>query len=387
MTYKEKLEKKKLSQCKNWFLLPVDEGVREWRQVKGKEKKFFTEFRDPSTASKKPVKHRIQNVFNIKEAKAFTAQLKLDLQNKRVTATKKPIVDDMAQAYLSTLNPKSKLIFEGIYDNNIKPSIGGMRLDKVKKRDIEEIVIELQRKGKSTSYIKQHRTVINGIYNQYDGEEELNPPTKFKTTKWENKEKKHTKLSKLTSVPFKDIAQCLYKKIMTLDTKWIHNPLEVKLVLLIVLQNARRINEVLQLQVKDFDLGASTLHIRPEYTKMNTEEIIPVSDEVIALVKQLKKKPTDAITEYQYNTFRYQFTPLLSSCANIDKEMLKGKALHQTRHLFTSILGREDGFGLAEADSMLSHSESESIMARYGIHMQFADVKRYFTHYWKILRG
>ena len=148
MTYKEKLEKKRLSQCGNWFVLPVDEGVREWRQVKGKEKKFYTEFRDPSTASKKLVKHRIQNVYDIKQAKAFTVQLKLDLQNKRLTAKKKPIIDELAQAYLSTLKPKSKSIFEGIYNNNIKSLIGGMKLDKVKKRDIEDIVLAVTKKRK-----------------------------------------------------------------------------------------------------------------------------------------------------------------------------------------------------------------------------------------------
>ena len=161
-----------------------------------------------------------------------------------------------------------------------------------------------------------------------------------------------------------------------------------KLVLLLALQNARRIGEILQLQFKDFNITNKTLFIRPEINKTATSELIPVSDEVIRLVEeqQKKQKPSAVIAQKQYNTYKYWFKPMLVKCSSSTDEIFKGKSIHQTRHFFPLIMGRENGFDKIEADAMLSHSDSETVLETYGVHIQQVDIERYFTHYWKLLK-
>jgi CBS domain-containing protein len=94
----------------------------------------------------------------------------------------------------------------------------------------------------------------------------------------------------------------------------------------------------------------------------------------------------NSIARYSYETYSNLFKKVLKDCTGLNHELLKNKSTHQSRHLFVSCFAREPNFNMMMADAMLSHKESETLLERYGLTVQFSDKELYFNHYWALLR-
>ncbi len=377
---------------KVWESVGIKNGVEKFQnQNNKKEVKFYTYFRDPNSKATKIVNRRIKNVTTQREAEEYVRELKKSMKQNPALSKKAPIFDDVFPAYLNKevnpLSAKTKRTTRIIYDKHIKPDIGSKRLDQITVQDVEALVIKALSKTKNITAI---RTIINGTYKT--SKTRLPAPTKIELVSWsDGKVNSTTKLSKLTTKPFKEIAHCMFNNILKIENK------NKRLILLLSLTTARRIGEIVALTKDNFNLKQKSVTVLSSTTKSKITETYPIPDEVVTLLKDpdsfvrdcqfgKHKKPDGTIAVYHYQTYADLFKVLLVKCTGTNKDLLKGKTTHQSRHLYVATMAKEPGFDLQTADAMLSHKQSESILERYGVHLQYQDYEKYFNHYWSLLR-
>ncbi len=379
---------------KKWISKGTKNGVEKFVSSTNKrDVKFYTNFRNATTFSKKPIQRRIPKVTTQREAEEYVQKLKMDLSKTPNIIKRASTLDELAPKYfnktIEPLEPTSKRVLRTVYDTWIKPSIGGMRLNKITREDIEAIVSSMLHKNFSSGYIRNVRTIINGIFKQ--STIDLIPPTKLKKVSWTNTKKSTPKLSKITAIPFKSIIKCMYKNIMAIEDK------NKRLILLLSLQTGRRITEVTQLTEESFNLEIMSAISLAQDTKTNATEAFPISEEIVELLNDpetLTRRTTrgkngtqtNTIAYYSYETYSNLYKQFLANCAKVPTKILKGKSTHQSRHLFASTMSKEVNFTAIIADAMLSHKESETIAERYGEHITYEDKERYFQHYWQLLK-
>lgn len=381
-----------MAKKKVWVSVGIKNGVEKFQnQNNKKEVKFYTYFRDPNSKATKIVNRRIKDVTNQREAEEYVRELKKAMQKNLALSKKAPVFDDVFPAYLnkevSPLSAKTKRTTKIIYDKHIKPYIGSKRLDQITVQDVESLVVKAL---KTTKNITAIRTIINGTYKA--SKTRIPAPTKIELVSWsDGKVNNTTKLSKLTTKSFKEIARCMFHNILEIKNK------NKRLILLLSLTTARRIGEIVTLTENNFNLKQKSVTVLSNTTKSKVTETYPIPDEVVTLLKDpdsfvrdcqfgKHKKPDGTIAVYNYQTYANLFKELLIKCTGTNQDLLKGKATHQSRHLYVATMAKEQGFDLQIADAMLSHKQSEIILERYGIHLQYQDYSEYFNHYWSLLR-
>jgi integrase len=269
-----------------------------------------------------------------------------------------------------------KYILQKFYDLHIKPKIGKKDIDKIKEKDILDILNGSLKESGSSNRMKL-RTILNPIFRKClkKGKVEENVIEDIKFEKPSFK----TDLGSVLIDDFKTVAKNVYKEIMLLpeDTD---KKVEVKLTMLFGLMTARRRSEILKYKLSD--IVDDKLFVPKEYTKIKSTDEFPLSKEMLNLIKKLPKEE-DKIFSMSVQKITKTFNKIVSDA---DIKLVKGQTFtfHTTRHLFQSIMIRELS-NPPLVDRCLSHTQN-SVMSIY-LSFEYSNRKEVFEKYWEIIRG
>lgn len=123
-----------------------------------------------------------------------------------------------------------------------------------------------------------------------------------------------------------------------------------KLMVLLAITTGLRSKEMATLEYRDLDLDNNLIVLRPEGTKTNRSRILPLREDVRALVEKGPKRGGKVLGFHHPSSLRKRW------------EILRGRlgyrdiTLHQFRHTFATTLLR-NGADLATVSSLLGHSD------------------------------
>lgn len=257
------------------------------------------------------------------------------------------------------------------YEKHIKPIIGNMDIDDIKKNHIEKILNGSLKNNKERSKLTL-KEILRPIFNK-GIKANLIKHSPLDDIKF-NKAKGKRDLSFRLVDDFKTVAQQLYNEIQNIEN------IEDRCSVLICLMTARRRGEVTQLQRSD--IKGDKVFVPESVTKTGTTDEYPLPDEVIELISTLPKGHDDIFTIGDHR-MTSTFNKVVKD-AKIQLTKDSKLTLHDTRNLFSSIMIPETN-NPPLVDRCLSHAQ-HSIM---NIYLDFTYDKRkdVFEKYWKILRG
>ena len=294
--------------------------------------------------------------------------------------------DFFKQRLKMPMKEKTRGEYQGFYDNYIKKKIGRKPLHLITSDDLYDI-IDKELKDKSARTQRFLRDVLNPIFTNASKKGKI-PYNPFFDVKFKDKvTKEGLKFRIQTSVLV--FAREMHKAILNMSEvpKSKHQYNELQLMFLIVLENARRRGEVLQLQFSD--ITGKEVNVRAETTKTNRPDKYILSNNSLEIIEKirLQRDDNDNIFSIPNSRVLEAFYMLIIRKGGLEKYLYNGKkfTMHDTRRLFIQVLVGDYHLNSDLVDTCLSHKQS-SIR---GIYLEYTDDQIYnvYKHYFKILRG
>ncbi len=155
-----------------------------------------------------------------------------------------------------------------------------------------------------------------------------------------------------------------------------------KLAIKIIMMTFVRQGELRRAKWADIDFKAKEWRVRPETTKMRELHIVPLADQVLGLLNQLKL--ISGQSEYLFPSQNKQKNPIM--CENtinnvIHKMGYKGQMVgHGFRSTASTILN-ENGFKPDVIERQLAHMPRDKVRAAYN-RAQYLPERRQMMHWW-----
>ena len=322
-----------------------------------------------------------------KKTNEYIIEVKKDISEGKdpFVTTGDTLNDFFIQRLKMPMKAKTRGEYQGFYDNYIKNKIGRKPLHLITSDDLYDI-LDKELKDKSVRTQRFLRDVLNPIFTNASKKGKI-PYNPFFDVKFKNKVTKESlKFRIQTSVLL--FAREMYKAILNMSEvpKSKHQYNELQLMFLIVLENARRRGEVLQLKFSD--ITDNEVNVRTETTKTNKPDKYILSDTALEIIEKIKlQRNSDNIFTIPNSRVLEAFYMLIIKKGGLEQYLYNGKkfTIHDTRRLFIQILVGEYHLNSDLVDTCLSHKQS-SIR---GIYLEYTDKQIYdvYTQYFKILRG
>ena len=283
-------------------------------------------------------------------------------------------LNDYFDLYIEQIKGKDYEIKKTYYNKHIKPLIGKISISDLTEDHVNKILISKTLRDLAPRTKFTTKMILDPIFKKAikDGRLLINPLEDIKFSKKSIKKKLHSRIvdSDVT------VANILYNDIMALDN------LEIKACLLIALMTARRRGEILQLHWSD--IIEDKVYVRSATTKTNIDEEYPLPIEVVDIIRKLQKdQSNENIFSLKEDRPTRVFTRLIEKSSI---KFTKGEkiTLHDTRHLFISIMAAKD-FNIQLLDQCISHSQGNTILDTY-LSISYVKKKEVFEAYWNIIR-
>lgn len=285
----------------------------------------------------------------------------------------KTTVDDYFDRYITTIRGKDTYIKQTYYDKHIKPLIGKTSIEDVEEKHILKILNSKTLKDLSHRTKYTTKMILDPIFKRSikDDKRLHNPLDDIKFQKTTEKKALQSRLVD----NYKDVAHSIYNDVIKIED------INMRIFLLIALMTARRRGEILKLQWEN--IYNNKVFAPSSATKTNINDEYPLPTEVTELLKSLDVEKTGDIFTFKKDRPTRNFTALIKKS---DIQLVKDEnfTLHDTRHLFMSIMSNETNNPIL-VDKCISHA-NKSIMDTY-LSFTYENRKVVFEQYWEILRG
>ena len=325
----------------------------------------------------------------------------------KIKKNQKITIDDYFNEFIKerekNASPKHIDGYKWFYNKHIKPLYGHFNPKNIKSSDIH-IMLDGTLNNIQWRSIKMFQYIMKSIFNRaiYDGviKRELNPmdePSVKQKLDIRVKQNK-VKITDRLKGDLKDAAKAIYNEIMNvkIDKKkklWLLH-FQTKTALLLTFMVSRRRGEVNKLRWYHIDEEDKIIYADETITKTDIKESYPIPNEVMELIKELKKikgevSENDLIFDLMGDHNQtYMFNKIVKDLIKKGKIKYKFKdtkiTLHNIRDIFVTIMAKETNNPYL-ADRCLSHIRKDVM----GTYLDISDEERYkvFYRYWEILRG
>ncbi len=365
-------------------------NIYEYKNLKNSKSEFYVKFifRGESSGVVNFTKKFPGQCTTAKKTNEYIPEVQSD-----IVAGKNPFVatgdtlnDHFDKRLKMPMKDKTRGEYQGFYDNYIKSHIGRKPLHLITSDDLYSIISE-ELKDKSARTQRFLRDVLNPIFTNATkkGKMHYNP---FVDVKFKEKATKES-LKFRIKIPVLLFAREMHKSILNMSEvpKSKHQYNELQLMFLIVLENARRRGEVLQLRFSD--ITENEVNVRAETTKTNKPDKYILSEDAVKILEKirLQRGKNDDIFSIPNSRVLEAFYLLIIEKGGIKQYLYGGKkfTIHDTRRLFIQILVGDYHLNSDLVDTCLSHSQGTI----KSIYLEYSDTQVYdvYSQYFKILRG
>ena len=323
-----------------------------------------------------------------KKTHEYIAEVKKDIVSGKdpFIATGDTLNDYFKKRLKMPMKDKTRTEYQGFYDNYIKNQIGRKPLHVITSDDFYNILDD-KLKNKSIRTKRFLRDVLNPIFNEAAKKGKI-PYNPFIDVKFEERPKKEA-LKYRIKISTLHFAREMHKVILNMPEvpKSKHQYNELQFMFLVVLENARRRGEVLQLRFSD--VTGNEVNVRAETTKTNNPDKYVLSDDAVSILEKirLQRGTSDNVFTIPNSRVLEAFYLLVIKKGGLEQYLYSGKkfTLHDTRRLFIQILVGDYHLNSDLVDTCLSHTQGTV----KSIYLEYSDNQIYdvYRQYFKILRG
>ena len=324
---------------------------------------FWYRYKDESGKTARVKIGRTMDI-NVKEAKAKVKTLRAEMllhgtDPAAERRDKKQIIiwnTFFDQWYLphSKQHKRSWANDEEMHRLRISPRFGHLKLDHIRKQQVQQFHSELREEGLAPSTCDHHLKLIRQALNLAVEWEllKVNPVAKIKLFHADNQ---------LENVMTDDQLQQLISTLDKVDDR----RKVVSLVIKFLLFTGARLNEALNARWKDLDRRTRTWTVLASNSKSKQRRSIPLNDAAIAVLGQLKSEEK---SEWLFTSSKGDGNQRMTTIDKVWQQIrqeagLPWLRLHDLRHNYASMLVNS-GRTLYEVQMLLGHSDSK-VTARY----------------------
>ena len=313
-----------------WFT-PIENTTPQ----KYKEHRYnITKLEAVTFSNKKlPMIRQLRETYIQKVAQGIDPSYKEDLKNITITEA---VEIYLAKRFKGTAYSRNLKRYDSIKYISVGDILfGEVWVKNVSLKDYQKVINHREETVKFGT-IKRELSIITATLN--DEEIEKYSPQKIEIIKlkYKNRDKGKPPLDTRITTPLKIFAQHLYKRIMK------ETNIEHRLFHLLSFMACRRVGEVQQLKVSDFDIKSKIIISRIETTKQSTTENYPISEEIIdAFLEHTEKynlKEDDNVFHYLERPYGESFNDLVSRVIS-DEKIMVTKIFSFTQHDNRTLMG------------------------------------------------
>ena len=256
-------------------------------------------------------------------------------------------------------------------ENHVFPHLGKRAITEVKPLDLLEVIRKLESTGVNDTCSRVLR-ICSAVfrYAVVTGRIEHNPALNLKGALRPHRE------NHLPSLRVKEIPKFLTA------LEELRSSEQNRIAFKILMLTAVRSGELRKARWEDFDLEAREWRIPAEVMKMREEHIVPLSNQTLGLLSQLRTISTDG--EWLFPNQQGRKKPFMSE--NTINQMIwrmgyKGRVVgHGFRSMFSTILN-ENGFRADAIERQLAHCERNRVRAAYN-RAEYLPERRIIMQWW-----
>lgn len=290
-------------------------------------------------------------------------------------------MDDLVYKYLEKTSENYKKVSTFAYNKHIKPVIGHLFINKVTKKDINEIKMNMENLKLSKATIKKVKTILTPVFKEALNDEVIRKNVLEQVSMGGNTVK--PALTDRLNEPLIDAIRKIYKSALKQQDDY-------NVMFLISIMCARRAGEILQLKYEDINDGI--VHVRAGTTKtyknenpLITVEKYPLPKEVLEIIGI----GTGNVFKHNKRTYSDKYAQMIDLDTQLKlKPLAKDYPIrsHDNRNFIISLQSKEFGIDFV-GTACLSHTNKKAnINARYHS-IEFDDIKEVFENYWEKLRA
>ena len=356
----------KLSDGGGLFLLVTKRNTKLWRlkyKIDGKEK-LLALGTYPEVSLKKARELREENkqlVFDGIDPVELRKKLKQEADEKRKKAlnTLDKVVSEFSKQIESSVTPRYHKKLMGYYENHIKPFLGDIPIIDIERKDILAVVDKMQNQGIFES-TKKTLNLLERVYKYAIVREYVKHNLIADFDKKMLLKKKpvrhHPTFTDDESI------RLLFEMIEKYQGEII-----TKYALKLIAYLALRPKELRSLKWEYVDIKNKLITIPASEMKMRKEHLVPLTQTVIKMLKELKKFTGDKI--YLFPNTVYKDRYMSENTINVALRRMgfsKDEIVsHGFRSMFSTIANEKSPFGSDVIETQLAHSVGNSVSQAY----------------------
>jgi integrase len=350
------------------------------------EVNYFTFF---SHNGKRYGEKNLTKLFGITTAKsAFDKlnEIKIELsKGVDVFSRKSNKIDDLIVQYLSTKDEAYKRNSTATYNKHIKPVIGHLKIDIVKKEHILKIISNMEKLKLSSNTIKKIKVILNPIFKEAYQDEVIQRNILEKASF--GKDIPKPLLTDRILEPLLEAVKKIYAVALSEDRNYAS-------LFLISIMCGRRIGEIIEIKYNDIIDGYVNVRASTTKTYKKDRHISSIIEKYplpLEVLERIDKENNSNEKVFKHYKRRYldKYKKMIDTKCDLKLKNLANEypiRSHDNRNFIMSILSREFGREVIGSVCLSHSSRSSNMNERYDV-IEDKDKMKIYESYWNKLRN